>query len=483
MTFYSLHFLILFAFTLLSLAVCKLIFKKNTLLLKKINQCILLTVSYIFVCIVDWKFCLSVLAVTLTSYFCALLIDKNRSRAKLFVAIGVIIPTLMLGFFKYFNFFVSSFNKIFGVDSEFSLNFAVPLGISFFTFTAISYVVDVYRKKIEVTKDFIKIALYISFFPKFISGPIIRASEFMPQLDENRTVSWENIEKGLQIFLFGFIKKVVLADHLGVFVGDVYATPQAYDSFTVILCVISYSLQIYLDFSGYTDMAIGIAKCVGFDFSKNFNLPYISKNVTEFWKRWHISLSEWLMDYIYIPLGGNRKGKVRQYINLLLTMLIGGFWHGANITFIIWGGLHGLALIVHKLFMSVRKNKDGKIATVISVFGTYAFVSLLWVFFRAENFTNAFDILKKIFIWSDGIHQMYSWSIVSIVAVIASTVVALIYNKNHKSYDKKGKETVSGFYPMLELSKIWNIAILLIIAGLAIILAYTGASPFIYGKF
>ena len=146
-------------------------------------------------------------------------------------------------------------------------------------------------------------------------------------------------------------------------------------------------------------MAIGIAKCVGFDFSKNFNLPYISKNVTEFWKRWHISLSEWLMDYIYIPLGGNRKGKVRQYINLLLTMLIGGFWHGANITFIIWGGLHGLALIVHKLFMSVRKNKDGKIATVISVFGTYAFVSLLWVFFRAENFTNAFDILKKIFIW------------------------------------------------------------------------------------
>lgn len=402
------------------------------------------------------------------------------------MAIGVIIPLVMLGVYKYYNFFVDSVKNIFGVVGFGPLNLIVPAGISFFTFTAVSYVMDAFWKKIEVNKDFFEVALYISFFPKLISGPIIRSTEMFAQIKDTKGIGFDNIAKDGQILLFGIIKKCVFADNIGVFVNDVFAHPYAFSSISVIFAVISYALQIYLDFSGYSDMAIGVAKCYGFDFSKNFNMPYISKNITEFWKRWHISFSSWLQDYLYIPLGGNRKGKSRQYLNLFITMLIGGLWHGANITFIIWGALNGVGLIIHKIFMGLRQSKqnsESKLKQIVSVIITFIFVNITWIFFRADSYENALDIIKQCVAFKKGINQPFTWSIVAILAVIIATAVGVIHSKRNVEYDKKGKAVINGFYPILDLSKFWNLVVLFVAIGLTIILAYQGESSFIYGNF
>jgi alginate O-acetyltransferase complex protein AlgI len=234
-------------------------------------------------------------------------------------------------------------------------------------------------------------------------------------------------------------------------------------------------------------MAIGIAKCMGFDFSRNFNLPYISRNVTEFWKRWHISLSSWLQDYLYISLGGNRKSRRRTYINLILTMLLGGLWHGANWTFILWGGIHGLGLCVHKMYLKLRREKLESnysiTGTGISVLFTFFFVTICWIFFRADDIQTGWVIITKIFIWSEGITQIYSWSIISVIILIIATVVAIVRNIKHPEYDKKGNFVINGYYPLLNLNKFRSLVIFFTILGLTIGLAYTGGNPFIYGKF
>lgn len=457
---------------------------------RRASQVVLLGASYIFLGLSDWRFCLLLLLLTIVTYTSTVQIQAMRERggnAKAFVLIGIIVPLLMLGVFKYFNFFMDTFREVFSISVGSSLNIMLPLGISFFTFTSISYVVDVYRNNYKVSKDFVKVALYIAFFPKIIAGPIIRATEFLPQIDENRTVSLKNFEAGIQIFVLGLFKKLVLADHLAVFVNDVFATPYAFGSETVILAAISYSFQIYFDFSGYSDMAIGIAKCMGFDFSRNFNLPYISRNVTEFWKRWHISLSSWLQDYLYISLGGNRKSRRRTYINLILTMLLGGLWHGANWTFILWGGIHGLGLCVHKMYLKLRREKLESnysiTGTGISVLFTFFFVTICWIFFRADDIQTGWVIITKIFIWSEGITQIYSWSIISVIILIIATVVAIVRNIKHPEYDKKGNFVINGYYPLLNLNKFRSLVIFFTILGLTIGLAYTGGNPFIYGKF
>ncbi len=437
---------------------------------------IMLISSYVFYGWWDWRFCFLMLALSFIAYFCAKKIDENKN-AKLFKVIGIVVPLVVLGVFKYFNFFVDSFVDLFGIQNSLSLNIILPVGISFYTFQSMSYTIDVIRKQIK-SHDFLKVALYISFFPQLVAGPIVKASDFMPQLNENRNVNWRNIEKGIQIFTMGLFKKVVIADNISVFVDDVFSKPNAFSSFSVILAVISYSIQIYCDFSGYSDMAIGSAKCLGYDFNKNFNIPYISRNVSEFWKRWHISLSTWLQQYLYIPLGGNRKGTARMYLNLLLTMVLGGLWHGASWNFVLWGALHGAALCVHKLFKSKRKDKKPtKIGSAISVVVTYIFTCVCWVFFRAENMTTALAVIKKMFIFSDGILQVFSWAIFSIGVLLIATVVAARKSK------KLGLKTVDGFYPCLNLEKIPSLIILITMLGLSISLAYTGSNPFIYFQF
>ena len=482
MTFASIEFLVFFTIVFGLLVIIQHL-RLSERYIDRACHIVLLIASYIFYGWWDWRFCFLLLGLTVVSYITALF--KN----KVSFIISVVTPLTILAVFKYANFFIDSFCELFSINNSSAINIILPVGISFYIFQALSYNIDVYKGKIDKEKDFIRYALFISFFPQLVAGPIVKASEFLPQLYESRRVRLGGIHNGIQIFLFGMFKKLVIADNLSVFVDEIFAAPKAFNSCTVWLAVISYSIQIYMDFSGYSDMAIGCAKCLGYDLPRNFNLPYISRNVTEFWKRWHISLSGWLMQYLYIPLGGNRKGTVRTYINLIVTMALGGLWHGADWTFVIWGLAHGIALCIHKVFMKLTKKKNrthGKTAAVlisaVSILGTYIFVIMCWVLFRAADFTNAKDVLYRMIIPSSGLTHIYSWSIFSIIILIAATAVA--YLKNKKQATDAGKTVrTEGFYPVLNLKKFWNIVILFVVAGLILGMAYVNSNPFIYFQF
>ena len=339
---------------------------------------------------------------------------------------------------------------------------------------------DVYRKQIDCEKSFVKVALYIAFFPQLVAGPIVKAKEFIHQLYDDRNINWENFKEGIQIFVFGLFKKIVIADNISVCVDAVFNMPENYHAVSIVMAVIGYSIQIYCDFSGYSDMAIGTAKALGYDLSRNFNMPYIAKNISTFWKRWHISLSTWLQEYLYISLGGNRKGTVRTYINLFLTMLIGGLWHGASWTFVVWGALHGVALCIHKLWMKLTKhdkNYKGTISgNICSGVITYLFVAFCWIFFRAENFDIARSVILGIVGWQDGIMYISSWIILGIVCTVFSTIIACV--KSHIE-----KTDIQGFYLIVDLEKIFGLILLFVALGICFGLAYTGSNPFIYFQF
>lgn len=463
MSFASLEFLIFFAVVFAA-----------TLFLQRLKHKIykevfLLIASYFFYGYWDWRFAFLLLFVTLCAYISALFIHKKAS-----LVVGIVVPLVVLGFFKYFNFFLSSFSVLIGGKLGI-LNIILPVGISFYTFQALSYVIDVKREKINAEKSFVRIALYISFFPQLVAGPIVMASNFLPQLDEDRRITLKNVEYGVQLMLFGFLKKIVIADHLSVFVDDVFMMPSSFHWLSIVLAVISYSIQIYFDFSGYSDIAIGCAKCFGYDFCPNFNLPYLSENVTVFWRRWHISLSTWLKDYLYIPLGGNRKGKARQYINLFITMLLGGLWHGANWTFVVWGALHGLALCIDKLLPKKLFSKGVMKAVGITL--TFSFVSFLWIFFRADSFEIAWQVIKGIFTFQSGIIQPFSWSFAAIAAVAIASAIAIYRSK------KNNETKINGFYPLFKLNTVPGLTVLFIAIGLVLCLGFTGEHPFVYFQF
>lgn len=440
-----------------------------------VKHLILFIASYIFYGWWNWRFCFLMLLLTIISYFCSKEKSLLSKYSKLYYAIGVIAPLLVLGIFKYYNFFVSSFCDSFGMINNSIIAIILPVGISFYTFQSLSYTIDVHRGNVKPT-SFLKLGLFIAFFPQLVAGPIVKANEFLPQLEEDRSVTIDRFKIGIQIFVFGLFKKVVLADQLSVFVDNVYGTPLVFNSFTVILAVISYSLQIYFDFSGYSDMAIGSAKMLGYDLPENFNLPYISKNISEFWKRWHISLSSWLFQYLYIPLGGNRKGEFRTKLNLMMTMILGGLWHGAAWTFVAWGTLHGVALVIQKGFSEKYKFKENYLTTVISIIVTYIFTSLCWVFFRAPSFSVAIDVFKKVFFYSDGVVQLYSWSFIGIILVLMASVIACLKaNKN--------KTEIEGYYPIMDISEFKMLVMFFVFIGITLGLAYTGNKPFVYFQF
>ncbi|GFI22947.1 peptidoglycan O-acetyltransferase [Lachnospiraceae bacterium] len=471
MTFASLTFIIFFLFVIVleGITNVKTVKEKFGERVYFIRHMILLIASYIFYGWWDWRFCLLILFVTLTAYFAGL---YHQNKIVLFSTICIVL--VALGIFKYYNFFVESFCKMFSISSAGTLNIILPVGISFYTFQAISYIADVHLGRIKAEQHFVNVALYIAFFPQLVAGPIVKASEFLPQLSEDRNISIRNLETGLQIFVFGLFKKIVLADNLSVYVDEVFCYPTVFSAGTIALAVVSYAMQIYFDFSGYSDMAIGSAKCLGYDFSKNFNMPYISKNVSEFWKRWHISLSTWLKEYLYIPLGGNRKGKIRTYLNLMLTMALGGLWHGANWTFIVWGLLHGIALCVHKIFVS-KDRKQSVVQNILYIIITNIFVCLCWIFFRADNISTAFVIIQRMFSFGRGVNHLYSWTFVSLFLMIVCHL---------KAYQKsKSKKFCDGYYGIMDLNKISSLIIWFVFIGLTIGLAYTGASPFIYFQF
>lgn len=472
MTFVSTEFLILFLITAIVFFKCKGNLSK---------QFLLLTASYFFYAWWDIRFLLLLIFQTYVCYSFAIKTAREDSEhiRKRYCYIGVAISLLILFFFKYFNFFKDSIENLFHLERTETLYIILPIGISFYTFQSISYLIDVYRRKIKAREEYIKVALYISFFPQLVAGPIVRAADFLPQCDEEHWIKRENAEEALQIFLFGLFKKVVIADRLAVCVDSVFAFPDAYDTASIICAFFSYSIQIYCDFSGYSDMAIAIAKFFGYNLCKNFDVPYISRNPSEFWKRWHISLSSWLMDYLYIPLGGNRKGRCRTYINLLLTMILGGLWHGASWNFVIWGFLHGIALIIHKLYGQWKQKYNSRyrnryisyVTTSISIILNYCFVSICWIFFRTQNLADAIIILKRIVHMSEGIHYIYIYSIIYAIFIFVGHLAAIKYNFGH------------GYYPTAELSKFRNKFLFCLLIWLVIIFSYDGNNAFIYFQF
>ncbi len=326
-----------------------------------------------------------------------------------------------LGYFKYTNFLIGIINQISGGSLPL-MDIFLPVGISFFTFQTMSYTLDVYFGNLKPVKSFKDFVFFVTFFPQLVAGPIVRASQFIPQIRKHLSLNKDTVAKALVLIFAGLIKKGVIADYISInFVDRVFDSPELFSGVENLLAVYGYGLQIYCDFSGYSDIAIGLAWLMGFDLPLNFNVPYVASSITDFWRRWHISLSTWLRDYLYIPLGGNRKGKFRQYINLFITMLLGGLWHGASWNFVFWGALHGAMLALDKLRMQIFGAKKGVEAIhkgfwhytlkVLGVLFTFNFVSFCWIFFRARDFSMAWTMIDRILysfnadrflLWIDG---------------------------------------------------------------------------------
>ena len=340
--------------------------------------------------------------VTLSDWLIARRMSKTESRTarRWLVALSVTIDLGLLAYFKYTNFLAEIFANVTATALH-RWDIFLPVGISFFTFQSLSYTIDVYRRKIEPLRNPLDYAFYVSFFPQLVAGPIVRAADFIPQIRQPLTVTRQMLGTGFWFILCGLFKKAVISDYISVnFVERIFAEPNLYTGVENLFGVYGYALQIYCDFSGYSDMAIGIAMLMGFRFNINFNSPYRSASVTEFWRRWHISLSSWLRDYLYISLGGNRKGRLRQYVNLMLTMLLGGLWHGASWNFVVWGGLHGIALAAHKMWMTVTGQRLGqrhaKPVQWLCMALTFHFACLCWIFFRNQQWGGSMAMISQI---------------------------------------------------------------------------------------
>lgn len=334
--------------------------------------------------------------------------SRSARKRSLLLGLSLVANLGLLAYFKYANFFLGSLESMlraFGSEASLPvLRVMLPIGISFYTFEAINYTVDVYRRRVPAERNLGHFLLFITFFPHLVAGPIVRARDFLPQLRQTKRWDWARIQLGAQYFLLGLFKKLAIADRMAAFADPVFAHPGDYSSHAVWVAALAYTLQIYCDFSGYTDMAIGCAHLLGYKLAANFNLPYLARNVSEFWRRWHISLSTWLRDYLFIPLGGSLGSRRRTYLNLLVTMTLGGLWHGASWTFVIWGTFHGLLLIGHRLFRDLCAARPSLSALLLGPLGTLArigltFVSVCigWVIFRATSFGLAVAMLQRMF--------------------------------------------------------------------------------------
>ncbi len=405
MTFVSIEFLI-FAAIVMPLYYC---------LQRQWQNALLLVAGYVFYGWWDFRF-LGLLALsTLWDFCCAIAISNAQSlrTRKLLLITSLTFSLCLLGFFKYFNFFVESavalFNA-FGYEPYVPLlNVVLPVGISFYTFQSMSYTIDVYKGVTAPCRNFLTFAAFISFFPQLVAGPIERAAHILPQFESPRRVTCDNVSQGFLLILLGVFKKLGVADALAPMVDLFFTYPQTFSGLTLLIGIYFFTIQIYCDFSGYTDIARGVAKLLGFELMVNFNQPYFATSITEFWRRWHISLSTWLRDYLYIPLGGNRFGTYNTYRNLMLTMLIGGLWHGASWCFVIWGFLHGLFLTIHKLVLDFRENRrtvpkinPSVFGRIIAMIATFHLVAFAWIFFRAGNLEKALLYCKGILYWQSG---------------------------------------------------------------------------------
>lgn len=401
MLFHSLEFIIFFPVVVAIYFLAPLRFRQFFLLLAS---------YYFYMC---WKaeYAVLILLSTGIDYVAALRMHKTSGRGlrKMWLGFSLAANLGVLFFFKYANFFSASARSLLqqaNIFYEFPLfDILLPVGISFYTFQTLSYTIDVYRGEKTPERNFIKFALYVTFFPQLVAGPIERSTRLLPQFDRVQKFDANRVVSGLRLMLWGFFKKLVIADRLALYVNEVYNNPADYTGLPVILATYFFAFQIYCDFSAYSDIAIGAARVLGFDLMKNFRQPYLAQSIGEFWKRWHISLSTWFRDYLYIPLGGNRVGKLRWYYNLMAVFVISGLWHGANWTFVVWGALHGsyfvLSLLTQKLrahwVQVLRLNAHPRFHTVLKMAITFHLVLLAWIFFRANSLTEALLLLQQIF--------------------------------------------------------------------------------------
>ena len=387
MRFNSVHFLIFFPIVVLGYFVVP----------KKIKNLWLLIASYYFY--MSWKpvYALLIFFSTLSTYLRGLAIDKSKSKAgaKAVLAVNIIINIAILFYFKYFNFFIEIITSLVpGLQLQQNNNLLAVVGISFYTFQSLGYSIDVYRKKVPAEKNFLTYALFVSFFPQLVAGPIERSENLLPQLKKTYKFDYNRVTDGLVLMAWGFFKKMVIADGCGKIVDIVFDNISSYGGLRFMIAAVLFAFQIYGDFSGYSDIAIGAANVIGIKLMKNFDHPYFAQSPVDFWRRWHISLSGWFMDYVYIPLGGSRKGKLRTAFNLMVTFLVSGLWHGANLTYVVWGGINGLYNIIYR-FMTKPKNKIKRLAP-LKILGTFLLVDFSWIFFRAANLSDAMYIVKSL---------------------------------------------------------------------------------------
>lgn len=369
----------------------------------KIRWIVLLTTSCYFYMQWNAKYIVLITFTVIVSYSAGVLLEKIKciKVKKIIMAVSISLCLLVLFTFKYFNFFMDSIKQtgiIFGVSfPEHYLAFALPVGISFYTFQTISYVIDIYRQNIHAERHFGMYATYVFFFPQLVAGPIERSRNLLPQLKRGGVFEYEKAVRGLEQMLLGYLKKIVIADTLAVYVDKVWSNMVGYSGFTYIIIAIMFSVQIYCDFSGYSDIAVGTAKLFGIELMTNFRSPYFSQSLHEFWTKWHISLSTWLRDYIYIPLGGNRKGRYRKELNLIITFLISGLWHGASWTYVFWGGMHGIGQVVENACLKKTNIfSNNRIICLVKTGLVFAFVTFGWIFFRAPNMSEAFYFIMGI---------------------------------------------------------------------------------------
>lgn len=368
----------------------------------KFRWILILVSSYYFYMSWNTKYVFLILFTTIISYFAARLLEKHSDfKIRKWILVGTATACLgVLFFFKYFNFVsesVANFLNLFALQlNPLTLNILLPVGISFYTFQTISYVIDVYRGDVQAEHHFGKYAAFISFFPQLVAGPIERTSNLLPQIKAEHKFDYNQATYGLKLMAWGYFKKIIIADSLSLYVSKVYDIPQNHQGFTLVLATIFFALQIYCDFSGYSDIAIGTSKLLGIELMTNFKSPYFSQSIKEFWSRWHISLSTWFRDYVYIPLGGNRVGRIRHSINLIVTFLVSGLWHGANQTFIIWGGVHGVAQVLENVLIPKKFQNSKGILRFIRVIFVFAFCCFAWIFFVSDSINDALYVISHL---------------------------------------------------------------------------------------
>lgn len=446
----------------------------------KLQNMLLLIASYVFYAWWDWRF-LSLIIISSFIDFKAgyqIFSSNTAKQRKKWLIVSLTSNLGMLSLFKYYNFFAESFSEFMNIfgwhPNDLTLNIILPVGISFYTFQTLSYTIDIYRKEFRPTKDIVSFFTYIAFFPQLVAGPIERASNLLPQIEKKRNFRIDWFNAGIIQIIIGLFRKIVIADTLGAYVDSVYSNVEYFNSTTLILATFLYAFQIYYDFSGYSDIAIGTAKLFGFKFNRNFNLPYFSKSLTEFWRKWHMSLSFWLRDYLYISLGGNRKGIKITYRNLMITMLLGGLWHGSSWNFIIWGGIHGLVLSIEKLLNTRSFFKSYNKFEILGYPITFSIVLFSWVFFRTPNINAAFIVINKILQFN------LSMPFIGNINILANSIWVLLLGILLDLYLFKKDiflENLGENFSILKISSVVSILIIIIV------LFYSTSNNFIYFQF